>query len=40
MGDEQTRLLSRYDIEERYGVSRRFLEGAAARGDGPPEIRR
>ena len=30
------RLLSRDEIENEYGISRRWLELAAHRGDGPP----
>ncbi len=30
------RLLSRDDIENEYGITRRWLELAAHRGDGPP----
>ncbi|MFT4827834.1 MAG: putative DNA-binding transcriptional regulator AlpA, partial [Halioglobus sp.] len=30
------RLLSRDEIEDEYGLSRRWLELAALRGDGPP----
>ena len=30
------RLLSRDDIEAEYGITRRWLELAAHRGDGPP----
>jgi predicted DNA-binding transcriptional regulator AlpA len=30
------RLLSRDDIQDEYGLSRRWLELAAMRGDGPP----
>ena len=30
------RLLSRDDIETEYGITRRWLELAAHRGDGPP----
>jgi predicted DNA-binding transcriptional regulator AlpA len=30
------RLLSRDDIQDEYGLSRRWLELAALRGDGPP----
>jgi predicted DNA-binding transcriptional regulator AlpA len=30
------RLLSRDEIESEYGISRRWLELAAHRGDGPP----
>lgn len=37
--DEMKRLLSRDEVEELYGLSRRFLETAAARGDGPRIIR-
>ncbi len=29
------RLLSRPEVEERFGISRRFLETSAVRGDGP-----
>lgn len=29
-------LLSRAEVQERFGLSRRFLEIAAVRGDGPP----
>jgi predicted DNA-binding transcriptional regulator AlpA len=32
----EKRLLSRDDIENEYGLSRRWLELAAWRGDGPP----
>ena len=32
------RLLSRAEVEEEFGVSKRFLERAAANGDGPPRI--
>lgn len=33
------RLLSRVEVEECFGLSRRFLEVSAVRGDGPPMIR-
>lgn len=33
------KLMSRDDIEAEYGLSRRWLELAAWRGDGPPMIR-
>lgn len=33
------RLLSRYEIEAVYGISRRWLELAAHRGDGPPMVK-
>ncbi|MEM7683635.1 MAG: helix-turn-helix domain-containing protein [Pseudomonadota bacterium] len=32
-------LLSREDIERAYGISRRWLELAAHRGDGPPMVK-
>lgn len=33
------RLLSRAEVEVHFGLSRRFLEVSAVRGDGPPMIR-
>lgn len=33
------RLLTRLEVEEIFGISKRFLEGAVQRGDGPPFIR-
>lgn len=33
------RLLSRIEVEDQYGLSKRYLEKAAARGDGPPMLR-
>lgn len=30
------RLLSRSEVEDYFGISRRFLEVSAVRGDGPP----
>ncbi|WP_339690093.1 AlpA family transcriptional regulator [Celeribacter baekdonensis] len=33
------RLLSRSEVELNFGVSRRFLEVSAVRGDGPPMIK-
>jgi predicted DNA-binding transcriptional regulator AlpA len=33
------RLLSRNEVEAEFGLSRRFLELSAWRGDGPPLIR-
>lgn len=33
------RLLSRAEVEVHFGLSRRFLELAAVKGDGPPMIR-
>ncbi|MEO0829664.1 MAG: helix-turn-helix domain-containing protein, partial [Pseudomonadota bacterium] len=33
------RLLTRSEIEAEYGLTRRYLELAAWRGDGPPFIR-
>lgn len=37
--NEQTRLLTRTEVEERFGVSKRFLELAITRGEGPAYIR-
>jgi predicted DNA-binding transcriptional regulator AlpA len=36
MQGAKKRLLSRDDIENEFGLSRRWLELAALRGDGPP----
>lgn len=33
------RLLDRREVEERFGISKRFLEIAAVRGEGPPMIK-
>jgi len=33
------RLLRRSEVEEQYGIPKRFLEIAIARGDGPPVVR-
>ncbi len=33
------RLLSRNEVEALFGISRRYLEVSAVRGDGPPMIR-
>ena len=33
------RLLSRAQVEESFGLSRRFLEVSAVRGDGPPMVK-
>jgi predicted DNA-binding transcriptional regulator AlpA len=33
------RLLSRAEVEVNFGLSRRFLEVAAVRGDGPPMVK-
>lgn len=33
------RLLSRSDVEDRFGISKRFLEVAASRGEGPKVVR-
>lgn len=37
--EEAHRLLSRVEVAERFGISRRFLEQAAHRGEGPCIIR-
>ena len=33
------RLLNRKEVEDYFGISQRFLEVAAVRGDGPPMVR-
>lgn len=33
------RLLSRNEVETAFGISKRFLEVSACRGDGPPMIK-
>ena len=33
------RLLNRQEVEERFGIPKRFLEMAVMRGDGPPFIK-
>ena len=33
------RLLNRDEVEAQFGITRRYLEVAAVRGDGPPMIR-
>ena len=33
------RLLSRRDVEERFGISKRFLEKVASSGEGPKFVR-
>lgn len=33
------RLLSRPEVQEHFGITARFLEVAAVRGDGPPFVR-
>lgn len=38
-GNNDMRLLTRNEVEERYGISKRFLELAVSRGGGPPTIR-
>lgn len=37
--EENRRLLSREDVENIYGVRKRFLEIAAVKGDGPPMVK-
>lgn len=32
-------LLSRVEVQEHFGLSRRYLEIAAVRGDGPPMVK-
>ncbi|AUH66041.1 helix-turn-helix transcriptional regulator [Paracoccus zhejiangensis] len=33
------RLLSRVEVDHHFGLSRRFLEVSAVRGDGPPMVK-
>ena len=33
------RLLTRLEVEDQFGISKRFLELAVSRGDGPPIVR-
>lgn len=33
------RLLSRPEVQKHFGISQRFLEVAAVRGDGPPVVK-
>lgn len=37
--DETERLLTRAEVEARFGVSKRYLELAACRGEGPKLVR-
>lgn len=37
--DDKDKLLKRSEVEERFGLSRRFLEVAAVKGDGPTMVR-
>lgn len=37
--DDKERLLSRTEVQERFGIPKRFLEIAAMRGDGPAIVR-
>lgn len=40
MQDERkSRLLNRVEVEEQYGIPKRYLEIAAMRGGGPPIVR-
>lgn len=36
---EEDRLLTRVEVEERFGISKRYLEVAAMRGEGPRRIK-
>ena len=36
---DDERLLTRDEVADRFGLSKRFLETAARRGDGPPFVR-
>lgn len=37
--EETDRLLDRSEVEQRFGIPKRFLELAVARGDGPKLVR-
>ncbi|MDJ0820927.1 MAG: AlpA family transcriptional regulator [Paracoccaceae bacterium] len=37
--EKEVRLLSRNEVEKEFGIPRRFLELAVARGDGPAIVR-
>lgn len=37
--DAQDRLLSRIEVAQQFGISKRFLELAGANNDGPPFVR-
>lgn len=39
MSSNHDRLLSRREVERRFGITKRYLEVAAVRGDGPPMIK-
>lgn len=36
---EKERLLSRAEVEQQFGISKRYLETAVCRGDGPKLVR-
>ena len=36
---EDERLLSRTEVEARFGIPKRFLEVSVSKGDGPPIVR-
>jgi predicted DNA-binding transcriptional regulator AlpA len=38
-GINEERLLTRIEVEERFGITKRFLELAAMRREGPPIVR-
>lgn len=38
-GNNEERLLTRTEVEERFGITKRFLELAAMRREGPPIVR-
>lgn len=39
MKNADDRLLSRNEVQERFGITKRFLETSAARGEGPRMVR-
>lgn len=36
---QNVKLMTRSDVQETFGISKRFLEMAAFRGDGPPYVK-
>ncbi len=39
MHDDDERLLSRAEVEARFGIPKRFLEISCSKGTGPPVVR-
>lgn len=38
-GQETERLLTRQEVADRFGITKRYLEIAAMRGEGPPMVK-